>query len=280
MENGASTPTRSISTAVANESHLKFLSKKNVAWIAGPTDAKSSETKDNGENFIESLWMQCIEEGFPQRVLQSPFWQGMKSNRLDATFFGKLNIQDIAFCFHTAHTFEKGLKKALDESETELADYLHQRSLEFSEYVEELKQIWGIKPNGMTLLESTKVYVDFQDSTLDTLTPYYLCVVNYACYKLWLWLSNQIINEMDPKCNCYYPWVYDKTQEETLTMQVAKRINQFFANGKLVKSMTYRVLANSLTCEANMFLQATNENKKLHPLPFDIANSNGLRSCL
>ena len=256
-----------------NKSHFAFLSEVDP-WVSSSINSEPNQTSpslnSNQSNFIESIWNRCLKEGYPQKSLNCQFWQGMKTNSLNAHLFGKYNVQDIAYCFNAANAFEIGSIKADKLNETSLSKYLHLKYESNLKYATTIEHEWGVKPDGIILLKSTQIYVNFEDNTSKILSPYYLPVINYACYKLWPWIANQIIKTMNPNTNIYYQWVTGNVSQIS-TIGLEKEINKCYENDKIDKDIVYQIVCNALTCEANMFEQAI--NGAMHPLPFDISKN-------
>lgn len=165
-------------------------------------DEESSKVKDNANDIIVKPSEDCFlckafkaEKEIREKVLNTPFLQGMKNGDLDPKYLGILTVLDSYYCYRAKNTLEATFGKYNPIVFPELNAVITNRYNGYIKYNTTFKDDWHIKDIDSVIPTNTmRGYADFEENVMRKCHPIYTLIAYLPCYFLWPWFSRELLN--------------------------------------------------------------------------------------
>lgn len=209
--------------------------------------------------YEEPLYIKLVKDPaaieIMNQVLETDYFKGILSGRLDPNDYGGLAVEDGYYCFKGADDYAASAAGCEDDT---LRDFLTQKGVSYNEYNETYHTDWHIRDAyGVLPDDPIKNYADYEAYVSGSLPSIYTLVVMLPCEYLWWWLADQLIQKGITSENLYYFWVewnYNATGP-TGAMQMGEYLEAYRNNIEDDKALD--IYLEALNYELSIFQNAT-----------------------
>ena len=211
----------------------------------------------------------CAEEGWVEKTLKLPYFQGLKTGSLNPTEYGSLLVLDAYYCYNCVTTIQivksrmyekkKDYDNMLDDMEhlvegyivfaKSFLDYWHlgtESTVLADIPYEEMQDTFVVPTN------NAEGYADFERSQARTQEPILGLITLFTCYEFWPMLFGSFGKDI-PLSNVYRDWILGN-QGGSSAKVVDSMVERYFDGGHCVDDeMVKNIFRTCLNYEYTMF---------------------------
>lgn len=208
------------------------------------------------DSLFWEFWNDC--QDIANQILESDYFQGIKTGTLNPNVYGSLMVQDAYYCYNGIADYREASTHPLDEK---CKTFLLEKIDVYEKYNRNFRDNWRLQnADSVTPCAAIKEYVEQTRLVTKNLTSPYVFTVMIPCEYLWPWVAAQL-DPVTPKDSLYRSWVDAYKKYPADAYRTANMLESY--RNKIDKAEAKAIFRRAMESELKIFKSATEPKDSL-----------------